>query len=73
MHFVCRIRNVLNKSCLISKFQTLADKEKEDSYRHSAMEVMVSLCETIPGAVRKKAASFIPALREYLNSNFGGF
>ncbi|VDN18283.1 unnamed protein product [Gongylonema pulchrum] len=44
--------------------QTVADREKDDSYRHSALEVMVSLCENAAGMVKKKAAQFIPPLLE---------
>ncbi|KAK6112808.1 HEAT repeats family protein [Brugia pahangi] len=43
---------------------TVADTQKDDSYRHSALEVMVSLCENATGMVKKKASSFIPALLE---------
>lgn len=39
---------------------------KDDSYRHSALEVMVSLCENAAGMVKKKAASFIPPLRKFI-------
>lgn len=43
---------------------TVADKKKDDSYRHSSLEVMVSLCESATNMVKKKAASFIPTLLE---------
>ncbi|VDK70359.1 unnamed protein product [Anisakis simplex] len=43
---------------------TVADKQKDDSYRHSALEVMVSLCESGTNMVKKKASNFIPTLLE---------
>lgn len=43
-------------------FQTVADKQKDDSYRHSSLEVMVSLCESATNMVKKKASNFIPTL-----------
>lgn len=42
--------------------QTISNEEKDESYRHSALEVMVSLCESSPGTIRKKAAKFLPLL-----------
>ncbi|VDN02262.1 unnamed protein product [Thelazia callipaeda] len=47
---------------------TAADVEKDDSYRHSALEVIVSLCENASGMVKKNAATFFPAiLKQCLN------
>uniref|UniRef100_A0A914ZIN3 Importin N-terminal domain-containing protein n=9 Tax=Parascaris univalens TaxID=6257 RepID=A0A914ZIN3_PARUN len=43
---------------------TVADKQKDDSYRHSSLEVMVSLCESATNMVKKKASNFIPTLLE---------
>uniref|UniRef100_A0A0N5AHD8 Importin N-terminal domain-containing protein n=1 Tax=Syphacia muris TaxID=451379 RepID=A0A0N5AHD8_9BILA len=43
---------------------TVADKEKDDSYRHSALEVVVSLCESATAIVKKKAARYIPNMLE---------
>lgn len=43
---------------------TVADKEKDDSYRHSSLEVMVSLCENATNMVKKKASNFIPTILE---------
>ncbi|VDK72111.1 unnamed protein product [Litomosoides sigmodontis] len=42
--------------------ETVADVQKDDSYRHSALEVMVSLCENAAGMVKRKASSYIPSL-----------
>ncbi|MFH4978712.1 hypothetical protein AB6A40_005421 [Gnathostoma spinigerum] len=52
--------NAIFNLCL----STVADKKKDDSYRHSALEVMVSLCENAANMVRKKASAFIPSLLE---------
>jgi hypothetical protein len=41
---------------------TVANKEKDESYRQSSMEVLVSLCESAPALIRKKAATFIEPL-----------
>uniref|UniRef100_A0A914UJU1 TOG domain-containing protein n=1 Tax=Plectus sambesii TaxID=2011161 RepID=A0A914UJU1_9BILA len=43
---------------------TVANKEKDDSFRHSALEVMVSLCESSAAMVRKQGAQFIPSIVE---------
>lgn len=43
---------------------TVADKEKDDSYRHSSLEVMVTMCESATNIVKKKAHNFIPTLLE---------
>lgn len=40
----------------------VADPEKDDSYRHSSLEVMVSFCESSSFMKKKAAATFIPAL-----------
>ncbi|CAD5235672.1 unnamed protein product [Bursaphelenchus xylophilus] len=42
--------------------QTMGDEEKDESYRHSALEVMVSFCESAPATMRKKGARFLPLL-----------
>ncbi|KAI6211224.1 Importin-5 [Aphelenchoides besseyi] len=43
---------------------TMSNTEKDESYRHSALEVMVSFCESAPGTMRKKGARFLPSLVE---------
>uniref|UniRef100_A0A914HGN0 TOG domain-containing protein n=1 Tax=Globodera rostochiensis TaxID=31243 RepID=A0A914HGN0_GLORO len=40
---------------------TVANQEKDDSYRHSGLEVMVSICES-SNIMRKKGAVYLPAL-----------
>ncbi|GMT04468.1 hypothetical protein PENTCL1PPCAC_26642 [Pristionchus entomophagus] len=40
--------------------QTIHNTEKDDSYRHSAMEVITSLCENAANMVKKRAANHIP-------------
>lgn len=52
--------NTIAELCLT----TLANPEKEESYRHSALEVMVSFCESAAGVMRKKGARFLPSLVE---------
>lgn len=39
----------------IACMKTYGDKEQEDSWRHLALEVLVTLCETAPAMVRKVA------------------
>ncbi len=41
------------------QLQTASDKEKEDSFRHSALEVLVSLCEASPPMMRKSGHRYI--------------
>ncbi|KAI6241840.1 Importin-5 [Aphelenchoides fujianensis] len=41
---------------------TISNTEKDESYRHSALEVLVSFCESAPGTMRKKGARFLPPL-----------
>lgn len=41
---------------------TAANKEKDDSYRQSSMEILVSLCESAPALIRKKASAYIEPL-----------
>lgn len=41
---------------------TAANKDKDESYRQSSMEILVSLCESAPALIRKKAATFIEPL-----------
>lgn len=45
---------------------TVANTEKDDSYRHSSLEVMVALCESSPNVIRKRAAAFIPTLSKFI-------
>lgn len=45
---------------------TVANTEKDDSYRHSSLEVMVALCESSPNVIRKRAANFIPTLSKFI-------
>ncbi|KAL3083321.1 hypothetical protein niasHS_011123 [Heterodera schachtii] len=40
---------------------TVANKEKDESYRHSGLEVMVSICES-SNIMRKKGAMYLPPL-----------
>uniref|UniRef100_A0A7E4VVA8 TOG domain-containing protein n=1 Tax=Panagrellus redivivus TaxID=6233 RepID=A0A7E4VVA8_PANRE len=42
--------------------KTAGNKDKDDAYRQSSMEILVSLCETAPALVRKQAAAFIEPL-----------
>ncbi|CAD5228158.1 unnamed protein product [Bursaphelenchus okinawaensis] len=42
--------------------QTMGNTEKDENYRHSALEVMVSYCEAAPATMRKKGARFLPLL-----------
>lgn len=41
---------------------TVGNREKDDSYRHSGLEVMVSLCESAPNIIRKKGTNWVPTL-----------
>jgi hypothetical protein len=41
---------------------TAANKDKDESYRQSSMEILVSLCESAPALIRKKASAFIEPL-----------
>ncbi|GMT32852.1 hypothetical protein PFISCL1PPCAC_24149 [Pristionchus fissidentatus] len=41
---------------------TIQNKEKDESYRHSAMEVITSLCENASNMVKKRAANHIPEM-----------
>lgn len=50
--------NEIFRLCL----ETVANREKDDSYRHSALEVMVSLCESSPNVMRKRGSAFLPSL-----------
>lgn len=61
--------SVIFSTMSVFMFQTVADMQKDDSYRHSALEVMVSLCENATGMVKKKASSFIPALCKFSGLN----
>lgn len=40
--------------------QIVANKDKDNSYRHSAMEVLTSVCEAAPNTIRKRHAALIP-------------
>ena len=42
--------------------KVLGDSNQEDSWRHLALEVVVTLCETAPAMVRKVAGSQIPTV-----------
>uniref|UniRef100_A0A1I7YJ02 Importin-5 n=1 Tax=Steinernema glaseri TaxID=37863 RepID=A0A1I7YJ02_9BILA len=44
--------------------RTVANTEKDESYRHSSMELMVSICEGAPKFMRKKGAQYVPAILE---------
>lgn len=43
-------------------FQTIGNTDREDSFRHSSMEVLTSLCESAPNMVKKRAAQHIPGI-----------
>lgn len=45
---------------------TLSNPQKDDSYRHSSLEVMVSLCESSPNVMRKKGTVYLPTLGNFL-------
>lgn len=40
----------------------MTNDDMEDSWKHLALEVLVTLCENAPAMMRKEGASFIPAL-----------
>lgn len=42
--------------------QVFADTEMEDSWRHLALEVIVTLAETAPAMLRRVGAKYIPVL-----------
>ena len=41
----------------IACMKVYGDKDQEDSWRHLALEVLVTLCETAPAMVRKVAGN----------------
>lgn len=41
---------------------TVGNHDMDDSYRHSALEVMVSLCESAPNVIKKRGANYLPTL-----------
>uniref|UniRef100_A0A915D2E4 TOG domain-containing protein n=1 Tax=Ditylenchus dipsaci TaxID=166011 RepID=A0A915D2E4_9BILA len=41
---------------------TVSNRDKDDSYRHSGLEVMVSLCESAPNVIRKRGAEYLTTL-----------
>jgi hypothetical protein len=41
---------------------TIADPNKDESYRNSALEVMVSFCESAASTMRKRGAKYLPPL-----------
>ncbi|KAE9552189.1 hypothetical protein FO519_004604 [Halicephalobus sp. NKZ332] len=41
---------------------TAANREKDENYRQSSMEILVSLCESAPALIRKKALNFVEPL-----------
>uniref|UniRef100_A0AC34Q8C4 Importin beta n=1 Tax=Panagrolaimus sp. JU765 TaxID=591449 RepID=A0AC34Q8C4_9BILA len=41
---------------------TASNKDKDENYRQSSMEILVSLCESAPALIRKKAANYIEPL-----------
>jgi hypothetical protein len=44
--------------------QTIGNKEYEDTVRQSALEVVVSLCESSPAMMRRQGAAYIAPLIE---------
>ena len=48
--------------------KTIADREKSDSWRHLALEVIISLSENAPSTVRKRGAPYLSTLGEFLFS-----
>jgi hypothetical protein len=41
---------------------TINDAEKDDSYRQSSLEVMISFSESSPNVMRKKGVSYVPSI-----------
>lgn len=53
------MRHNLSDICTMC-LKIVSDVEKEDCYRHSALEVLVTLSESSAAMIRKEAAKFIP-------------
>lgn len=41
---------------------TIANPDKDESYKNSALEVMVSFCESAASTMRKRGAKYLPTL-----------
>ncbi|PAV56029.1 hypothetical protein WR25_06488 isoform D [Diploscapter pachys] len=52
-----QLTNILNM-CI----QFVNNPEKNESYRHSSLEVITSICESTPSAVKKRAHALIPEI-----------
>lgn len=44
--------------------KTVSDSNRDESFRHSALEVLITLCESSPPMMRKSAAAYLPSLIE---------
>lgn len=51
--------------------KTLSNEEMDDNFRHSALEVLVSLAEANAPMVRKHCSQFIPEIRELHQPFYG--
>jgi hypothetical protein len=57
------LRTHLDHICQIC-LKTVSDTNREESFRHSALEVLITLCESSPPMMRKSATTYLPALIE---------
>ena len=61
--------NFLTPFCLfIRLLQFVNNPEKNESYRHSSLEVITSICESSPSAVKKRAHALIPEICKLLRN-----
>lgn len=49
-------------SYLATNFQTVKNSEYDENYRHSALEIVASFCESAPNMVKKRTPHHIPTI-----------
>ena len=61
----CHRKDVISQN--LSSIQILANTNLENTWRHLALETIVTLAETAPAMIRKNSADMIPKISKLLN------